>query len=224
MKMPIVYIVEDDKNIREIESIALLNSGYKTIEFATVREFEEALKNEMPDIILLDIMLPDGDGNRVVSMLRENESTKKIPIIMVTAKTSDVDLAKGLNTGADDYIKKPFSVIELVSRVGALLRRANEKNENTLMIGEITIETSKRKVFISGKEVDLTYKEYELLKLLMMNSQNVLSRERIMHDVWGDDYIGESRTLDMHINSLRKKLNNEGSKIKTIRNVGYIIE
>lgn len=222
--MPIIYIVEDDKNISEIEAIALQNSGYETVQFVTVAEFEEALKKEIPDLVILDIMLPDGDGNRVVTRLRESSATKKLPVIMVTAKTTDADLAKGLNTGADDYIKKPFSVLELVSRVGALLRRTDKQKETSLMIGKIVIDKDKRKVFISDEEAELTYKEFELLVLLMTNSQTVLSRERIMSAVWGYDFAGESRTLDMHINSLRKKLKDEGNRIKTIRNVGYIIE
>lgn len=222
--MPIIYIVEDDKNISEIEAIALQNSGYETVQFVTVAEFEEALKKEIPDLVILDIMLPDGDGNRVVTRLRESSATKKLPVIMVTAKTTDADLAKGLNTGADDYIKKPFSVLELVSRVGALLRRTDKQKETSLTIGKIVIDKDKRKVFISDEEAELTYKEFELLVLLMTNSQTVLSRERIMSAVWGYDFAGESRTLDMHINSLRKKLKDEGNRIKTIRNVGYIIE
>lgn len=222
--MAVIYIVEDDKDISEIETIALQNSGYETVQFATVADFLKALETEIPDLIILDIMLPDGDGNRVVTSLRENVATKKIPVIMVTAKTSDADLAKGLNIGADDYIKKPFSVLELVSRVGALLRRTGSEDENSLVLGEILIDKSKRKVFISGKEAELTYKEYELLVLLTKSTNSVLSREKIMNEIWGTDYIGESRTLDMHINSLRKKLGDEGSRIKTVRNVGYIIE
>lgn len=222
--MPVIYIVEDDENISEIEAIALQNSGYKTDQFTTIREFFLALEKRLPDLILLDIMLPDGDGNKVVSRLREKEETKKIPVIMVTAKTSDADLAKGLNTGADDYIKKPFSVIELVSRVGALLRRTGEKKDDDLVIGKISLNESKRKVFISGEEAELTYKEFELLKYLMANPGTVLSRERIMSTVWDTDFEGESRTLDMHINTIRKKLKGEGGRIKTIRNVGYSIE
>lgn len=222
--MAVIYIVEDDKDISEIETIALQNSGYETVQFATVADFLKALETEIPDLIILDIMLPDGDGNRVVTGLRENAATKKIPVIMVTAKTSDADLAKGLNTGADDYIKKPFSVLELVSRVGALLRRTGSEDENSLLLGEILIDKSKRKAFVSGKEVELTYKEYELLLFLTKSSNSVLSRDKIMNEIWGTDYIGESRTLDMHINSLRKKLGDEGSRIKTVRNVGYIIE
>lgn len=222
--MAVIYIVEDDKDISEIETIALQNSGYETAQFATVADFFKALEKEIPDLIILDIMLPDGDGNRVVTSLRENVATKKIPVIMVTAKTSDADLAKGLNIGADDYIKKPFSVLELVSRVGALLRRTGSEDENSLLLGEILIDKSKRKAFVSGKEVELTYKEYELLLFLTKSSNSVLSREKIMNEIWGTDYIGESRTLDMHINSLRKKLGDEGSRIKTVRNVGYIIE
>lgn len=222
--MPVIYIVEDDKNISEIEAIALQNSGYKTEEFATVKEFIEALGNKTPDLILLDVMLPDGDGNRVVSTLREKEMTKNVPIIMVTAKTSDTDLAKGLNTGADDYIKKPFSVLELVSRVGALLRRTSEKKDSDLGVGEISLNESNRKVLVSGEEVELTYKEFELLKYLIVNRGTVLSRDRIMNAVWNTDFEGESRTLDMHINTIRKKLKSEGGRIKTVRNVGYSIE
>lgn len=222
--MSVIYIVEDDKDIREIESIALQNSGYTTYEFSTVKEFETAIDSKIPDLIILDIMLPDGDGNYVVSSLKKREDLKRVPVIMVTAKTSDTDLAKGLNLGADDYIKKPFSVLELISRVGALLRRIGEDKYNILGIGEISLNESKRKVFIFDEEVELTYKEFELLKYLIVNSGKVLSRERIMSAVWNTDFEGESRTLDMHINTLRKKLKNEGDRIKTIRNVGYIIE
>lgn len=222
--MPVIYIVEDDNNISEIEAIALQNSGYKTVQFATVAEFEKALVDEIPDLVILDIMLPDGDGNRVVKSLREKQKTRILPVIMVTAKTSDADLAKGLNTGADDYIKKPFSVLELISRVGALLRRFETEKYKTLDIGGISLDESKRKVYIGGEEVPLTYKEFELLKYLMVNRGNVLSREKIMSTVWDTDFEGESRTLDMHINTIRKKLKSEGGRIKTVRNVGYSIE
>ena len=221
--MPLIYIVEDDTNIREIESFALKNSGYNIADFESALEFNKALQNKIPDLILLDIMLPDEDGLMILKTLRSTPETKKIPIIMVTAKTTEIDKVKGLDSGADDYITKPFGIMELISRVKALLRRSGDYEEKVISVGDIIIDDSKHTVTVDGELCELTYKEYELLKLLMNNMGIVLKREVIMERIWGIDFEGESRTLDMHIKTLRKKLGNGGQFIKTVRNVGYVI-
>ena len=221
--MPLIYIVEDDTNIREIESFALKNSGYNIADFESALEFNKALQNKIPDLILLDIMLPDEDGLMILKRLRSTPETKKIPIIMVTAKTTEIDKVKGLDSGADDYITKPFGIMELISRVKALLRRSGDYEEKVISVGDIIIDDSKHTVTVDGELCELTYKEYELLKLLMNNMGIVLKREVFMERIWGIDFEGESRTLDMHIKTLRKKLGNGGQFIKTVRNVGYVI-
>ena len=218
-----IYIVEDDTNIREIESFALKNSGYNIADFESALEFNKALQNKIPDLILLDIMLPDEDGLMILKRLRSTPETKKIPIIMVTAKTTEIDKVKGLDSGADDYITKPFGIMELISRVKALLRRSGDYEEKVISVGDIIIDDSKHTVTVDGELCELTYKEYELLKLLMNNMGIVLKREVIMERIWGIDFEGESRTLDMHIKTLRKKLGSGGQFIKTVRNVGYVI-
>ena len=162
--------------------------------------------------------------NEIVKKLRRNSNTKKLPIIMVTAKTADIDLVKGLEDGADDYIKKPFSVMELISRVKALLRRTEPEEVKSIVFDELTLNNEKHEVTIAGKVIDLTFKEYELLQCLLINRGIVLERDRIMEIVWGTMYVGESRTLDMHIKTLRQKLGDYGSRIRTVRNVGYVIE
>lgn len=224
--MALIYIVEDDKNIREIETFAMGNVGYEVQDFACAGDFYKALEEKKPDLILLDIMLPDEDGLAIVKKLRKWEETKQIPIIMVTAKTTEIDKVKGLDIGADDYMTKPFGVMELISRVKAMLRRSMKMpvDERVLQIGEIVLDGDKHAVYVKGCLCDLTYKEYELLKLLMKNAGIVSSREMILDRVWGIDFEGESRTLDMHIKNLRQKLKEEGSRIKTVRNVGYIME
>lgn len=220
--MPLVYIVEDDRNILEIESFALKNSGYLVEEFSCAKDFYQKLSVQVPDLFLLDIMLPDDDGLTMVKKLRAASDTRKIPIILVTAKTTEMDKVKGLDIGADDYLTKPFGVMELISRVKALLRRSlNLEEDKVLTCGNIAIDGSKHAVYVSGEAVELTYKEYELLRLLLQNAGIVLKRDIIMERIWGIDYEGESRTLDMHIKTLRKKLKEEGSHIKTVRNVGY---
>lgn len=221
--MPLIYIVEDDTNIREIESFALKNSGYNIADFESALEFNKALQNKIPDLILLDIMLPDEDGLMILKRLRSTPETKKIPIIMVTAKTTEIDKVKGLDSGADDYITKPFGIMEIISRVKALLRRSGDYEEKVISVGDIIIDDSKHTVTVDGELCELTYKEYELLKLLMNNMGIVLKREVIMERIWGIDFEGESRTLDMHIKTLRKKLGSGGQFIKTVRNVGYVI-
>lgn len=224
MKTPLVYIVEDDNNISEIESFALKNSGYITEVFETGKIFFKHLQNKKPDIVLLDIMLPDMDGLEILKKMKNTPDYKKIPVIMVTAKTTEIDKVKGLDLGADDYISKPFGIMELISRVKALLRRTlNLEEEKVLSYESVVMDVEKRAVYVNNDAVELTYKEFELLKLLLQNSGIVLRREVIMDRVWGTEYEGESRTLDMHIKTLRQKLGDGGAIIKTIRNVGYEI-
>ncbi len=222
--MAIIYIVEDDKYIREIESFSLKNSGYDVFDFECAKEFYSKLAHKIPDLIILDIMLPDEDGITMVEKLRKNAETKKIPIILVTAKTTEIDKVKGLDSGADDYLTKPFGIMELISRVKALLRRANIEDDNIITVGDIELNNDKRSVSIGGEACELTYKEFELLKLFMKNRGIVLTREVLMERVWGTDFEGESRTLDMHIKTLRQKLGESGQLIKTVRNVGYKLQ
>lgn len=223
--MALIYVVEDDQNIREIERFALQNSGYHVEEFGNAKEFYKRIADKLPQLILLDIMLPDEDGLAIIKKLRSMSETKRVPVIMVTAKTTELDKVKGLDLGADDYITKPFGVMELISRVKAVLRRTGESvEEQNLTLGEVSIDCKKHMVMVGDEVCELTFKEYELLKLLMMNAGIVMTRDVIMERVWGIDFEGESRTLDMHIKTLRQKLKDAGSRIKTIRNVGYIME
>ena len=178
----------------------------------------------MPDLVLLDVMLPDESGYDIVRKLRKRPATKKLPVIMVTAKTTEMDMIKGLDDGADDYIKKPFSIMELITRVKALLRRTETTEEKLLQLGELMIDNERHAVYVDDDQVELTYKEYELLRLLMTNPGVVMTREVIMRHVWDTEFEGESRTVDMHIKTLRHKLGDAGARIKTVRNVGYVIE
>lgn len=223
--MALIYVVEDDKSIQEIETFALQNVGYQVEGFASAENFYAALNQKLPDLVLLDVMLPDEDGLSIVKKLRAREDTEFVPIIMVTAKTSEIDKVKGLDIGADDYMTKPFGVMELISRVKAMLRRSAkpEEKEKILHLGNIVLDREKHAVTVNGEVCELTYKEYELLKLLMTNAGIVTTREVILDRIWGIDFEGESRTLDMHIKTLRQKLKEEGSLIKTVRNVGYIV-
>ncbi len=223
--MPLVYIVEDDANIREIESFALKNSGFAVEAFACAKDFYNGLLKRPPDLILLDIMLPDEDGLIVLGKLRSGAGTRKLPVILVTAKTTEVDKVKGLDGGADDYMTKPFGVLELISRVKALLRRSTQDSAaEELSVGEITLDMARRAAYVAGKPCGLTYKEFELLHLLLVNAGIVLKRDLLMERIWGIDFEGESRTLDMHIGTLRRKLGESGVHIKTVRNVGYMME
>ena len=220
-----IYIVEDDKNIREIEMFALKNSGYAVEEFENAKSFFSRSAEKVPDLVLLDIMLPDMDGLEIVKKLRSRPDTVRVPIILVTAKTTELDKVKGLDIGADDYLTKPFGVMELISRVKALLRRSRAlQDDQQMVLGDITLDSERREVHVGGELCELTFKEFELLKLLMVNAGIVLHRDTIMSDVWGTDYEGESRTLDMHIKTLRQKLGEAGNMIKTVRNVGYKME
>ena len=217
-----IYIVEDDRDIREMESYALKNSGFEVRAFADSTAFFASCAEKTPKLVLLDIMLPKEDGLSVLQKLRQNDKTRKVPVIMVTAKSSELDKVKGLDMGADDYITKPFGVMELVSRVKALLRRCEEEQKSVvLQYGSIVVHDFKHSVTVSGVPCILTYKEYELLKYLILNKEIALTRERLLEKVWGYDFEGESRTVDMHIKTLRQKLGEAGNLIKTVRHVGY---
>ena len=223
--MTTIYVIEDDQNIREIETFALKNSGYEVIDFERAKDFYKELDKKIPNLIVLDIMLPDENGLDIVKTLRRRVDTKNIPVILVSAKTSELDKVKGLDIGADDYLCKPFGVMELISRVKALLRRSNTTDiMSNISYQGIVMDDEKRSVMVHNECIELTFKEYELLKLLLINRGIVLTREKLMEKVWSTDFEGVSRTLDMHIKTLRQKLKEEGSKIKTIRNVGYILE
>ena len=222
--MALIYIVEDDESIREIESIALKNSNYIVSACENAKEFYKKLDELVPDLILLDVMLPDESGYDIVRKLRKRPATQDIPIIMVTAKTTEMDMIKGFDGGADDYIKKPFSIMELITRVKALLRRTAKEEPKLLKLDDLVIDHERHVVTVNNEPVDLTYKEYELLRLLMGSQGIVMTREVIMRSVWDTDFEGETRTVDMHIKTLRHKLGDYGSRIKTVRNVGYVIE
>jgi two-component system alkaline phosphatase synthesis response regulator PhoP len=220
----LIYILEDDANIQEIETYALMSSSFSVQAFAKAAEFRPALEKEKPDLIVLDLMLPDADGYDIVRELRADPAARKIPVLMVTARGSELDKVKGLDLGADDYLTKPFGIMELISRVKAILRRTAPSSETgILQAGAILLDDEKHEVRADGKHVELTFKEYSLLKLLMENAGKAKTREEILNKVWDTDFAGESRTLDMHIRSLRKKLGAAGAQIRTLRNVGYIL-
>ncbi len=222
--MALIYIVEDDDNIREIETIALSNSGHTVEGFSKAGDFRKKLAQKKPDLVILDIMLPDEDGYETVKKLRMDPGSEWIPVIMVTAKTTEMDMIRGHDEGTNENLRKTYSVIELSTRVKALLRRTEPKESATLRGGDILMDQSHHTVSVGERQVELTYKEYELLRYLLMNPNVVLSRDAIMREVWGFDFEGESRTVDMHIKTLRQKLGEEGSRIRTVRNVGYSIE
>jgi len=215
-----IDIVEDDADIREIVTYALRSAGFEARGYEKGAEFWPALEKGLPDLLLLDIMLPGEDGLVILKKLRSNSRTKALPIIMLTAKGSEFDKVRGLDLGADDYIAKPFGVMELISRINAVLRRSGHQTD-TLSYQNILLDNERRSVAIDGEKASLTYKEYELLYYLLLNAGLVMSREKILEAVWGYDFEGESRTLDMHIRALRQKLGPAGEHIKTVRNVGY---
>lgn len=220
-----VFIVEDDTNIRDLIVYALNSSEFKAQGFESAEGLYKALEVETPDLFILDIMLDGDDGYTILGKIRSSDNLKSLPVIMLTAKTAEYDKVKGLDMGADDYISKPFGVMELISRIKAVLRRTKteEKDKPLINYKTIRLDNEKRTVEVEGNPIDLTFKEYELLHFLMVNQEIVLSRDKIMTTVWGFDYQGESRTVDVHIRTLRQKLGDAGENIKTIRNVGYKI-
>lgn len=220
-----IWCVDDDSTIREIEAYTLEQTGFEARCFADGISMLEALKTEIPDLIVLDIMMPGMDGLEVLSKLRSEEAYKNIPVIMATAKGTEMDKIGGLNSGADDYLVKPFGIMEMVARVRAVLRRTvKEAPTDDITVGGIILKEKEHKVIAHGEKIELTHKEFEMLKLLMQNVDMVFSRDKLMNEIWGVDYIGETRTVDMHIKTLRHKLGDVGGQIKTVIGVGYRLE
>ena len=222
-----IYYVEDDTSIRELVLYALKTAEFQVMGFENAASFYKRMKEQQPDLILLDIMLPDEDGVSILKKLKSRPDTENIPVIMMTAKSSEYDKVLGLDSGADDYITKPFGVMELISRVKAVIRRSDLSKGSAgevLKIGELVLDEQKHEVYARGQEVSLTFKEFELLSYLMKNRGLVLSRDKILNTIWNYEYEGESRTVDVHIGSLRQKLGTCGDFIKTIRGIGYKIE
>lgn len=220
-----VWCVDDDSTIREIEVYTLEQTGFTARGFADGVSMLEALKDEIPELIILDIMMPELDGIEVLKRLRSEPLYKDIPVIMATAKGTEMDKIGGLNMGADDYLVKPFGVMEMVARVKAVLRRSVKTVESDgITVGSITLKEKEHKVISDGEKVELTHKEFEILKLFMQNPNMVFSRDKLMSEIWGMDYIGETRTVDMHIKTLRHKLGSAGGQIKTVIGVGYRLE
>ena len=221
-----IWCIEDDENINNLITYALASQGFEAEGMTCFADMDKKLQESQPDLFLLDIMLPDTDGITILKKLKENSSTRDIPVIMLTAKNSEIDIVKALDLGAEDYITKPFGILEMVSRVKAVLRRCekDKKSEDKLSFGMIVMDKERHRVTVDGETVELTLKEFSLLKLFLESPQRVLTRENIMDAVWGDSYVGESRTVDMHIKTLRHKLGNAGEAIVTIRGVGYKFE
>lgn len=220
-----IWCVDDDNTIRDIEVYILTQTGFEAKGFADGVSMLEALKIEKPELIVLDIMLPGKDGVEVLNEIRNNFDTRKIPVIMATAKGTEMDKIQGLDMGADDYLVKPFGVMEMVSRIKAVLRRCkSDESKETLSIGSLTLRDREHIVTVDGEKVILTFKEFEILKLFMSNPGIVFSRDKLLSEVWGIDYLGESRTVDMHIKTLRQKLGDAGALIETVIGVGYKME
>ncbi len=220
-----IWCVEDDASIRDIEVYALKSTGFEAEGFEDGESFLEALNNQIPELILLDVMMPGTDGTEILKKLKSNPKYSDIPVIMATAKGTEFDKVQSLDLGADDYLVKPFGMMEMISRVKAVLRRCMPKNEsNVFKIRDLILNPKERTVEIKSEKITLTYKEFELLKLFMQNPKMVFTRDQLYNNIWGSDYIGETRTVDMHIRTLRQKLGEYGDIIKTVRNVGYRLE
>lgn len=215
-----IFVVEDDSSIRDIEIYTLKSTGFEAVGFTKGKELFSALKDNKPELIILDIMLPDEDGYAILKKLKSLNDTKDIPVIMATAKSMEYDKVQGLDLGADDYLVKPFGMMEMVSRVKAVLRRS-KKSENVLKNGEIKINVDEHIVYINDIIIELTLKEYQLLKLFLTHIGMVFTREQLLNQVWGTEYYGETRTVDAHIRSLRKKIGDSSQCIETVRGVGY---
>jgi len=223
--MPVIWCVEDDPSIREIEVYVLNTTGMEAYGFESGTIFWETLQQKQPDLILLDVMLPGVDGVELLTRMKANEKFQDIPVIMATAKESEYDKVQSLDLGADDYQVKPFGMMEMVSRVKAVLRRSQPKQNNRLLqLDELVVDLDQHTVAISGERIALTYKEYELLKLFLSQPGVAFTREQLLQKIWNTDYISESRTVDMHIRTLRQKLGSYGNIIETVRNVGYRLE
>ena len=217
----LIYLVEDDNSIRELVAYTLQSAGFRAEGFEKPSAFWHACESQLPDLVLLDLMLPEEDGISILKKLRSEPKTKKMPIILLTAKSSEYDKVKGLENGADDYVAKPFSMMELLARAKALLRRV-EKDENAdLVVGSLSVNKERHEVLAKGEAVTLTLKEFELLCLLMENKGKVLTRDQLLNSIWGYEFDGENRTVDVHIRTLRQKLGECGEYIETVRGVGY---
>ncbi len=221
--MALIYCVEDDENIRDLMVYALQSQQYEVEKFSSGEELYEALAKRIPDLILLDVMLPGEDGLQILKRLRRQAVYAQVMVVLVTAKNAEYDIITGLDLGADDYICKPFGIMEMISRVRAVLRRKphNRHTSDIYTCGPVTLDRKKYRVEVDGEEVNLTAKEFDLLKYLLLNVNIVVSREQIMESVWGITNFIASRTVDMHIMSLRQKLGTAGSLIQTVRGVGY---
>ena len=221
-----IYLVEDDANIRELVVYTLNSTGYESRGFGTPSEFWKAMDEQLPQLVLLDIMLPEESGLSILEKIRKDRKTKKLPVFMLTAKGSEIDKVRGFELGADDYIPKPFGMMELVARVKALLRRTGENEDEVLTeyeIGDLYVSPKKHKVKVAGERVSLTRKEFEMLCCLLENKNIVLTRDQLLNKIWGYSFDGESRTVDVHIRTLRRKLGDAGKIIKTVRGIGYMI-
>lgn len=219
-----IFIVEDDAGIRELECYALAQAGFEARGFESGEALFDALKRERPQLILLDVMLPHEDGNRILSRLRRDGRTSALPVMMVTAKGQEWDKVQSLDGGADDYLVKPFGVMELISRVKALLRRSQRIQTQELSCGPVRLDVQRHRVFVEESEVTLTHMEFELLRYLLENRGIAMTREKLLNAVWGLDYLGDSRTVDVHMRTLRAKLGGGGDVIHTLRGVGYRLE
>ncbi len=218
-----IAIIEDDNNIRELVCYTLKNTGFEAVGFDCAKPFFESLEDSIPDLLILDIMLPGEDGISILKRLKLSEKTKNIPVIMLTAKSTEYDKVTGLDSGADDYLVKPFGMMELVSRIKALLRRCGKNTTDIHIYQNVALDKTAHIVTVQGKQVDLTLKEYSLLLVLLENKERVLTRDMLLQKIWGYDFDGETRTVDVHIRTLRTKLGSEGDIIETIRGVGYKI-
>ena len=218
----LIYCVDDEENIREVYSYALKGAGLDVETFDGWSSLSPALQKRLPDLLLLDIMLDGADGYEILKKLRNNAVTADLPVIMVSAKTTEIDKVKGLDLGADDYIAKPFGVMELIARINAKLRSTSKKSR-VFVYQDISVDDDRRVVTVAGKEKPLTLKQYELLKLFVTNPEKVMPRDELLDKVWGEDYV-ETLTLDVHIGDLRKILENSATEISTVRGVGYILK
>ena len=220
-----IHVVEDDAGVRELELYALRTAGYEASGFGETADFRRALQEELPELVILDVMLPGDDGMSLLRSIRHDARTRRLPVILVTARDAEMDKVNGLDAGADDYLTKPFGVMELLARVRALLRRSGEdRAEDTLTHGPITLDRLRHRVTAGGTEVVLTHMEFELLAFLMTHHGQALTREVLLDDVWGMAYAGDTRTVDVHIRTLRQKLGESGGLIATVRGVGYRLE
>lgn len=220
-----IWCVEDDKSIRDIEIYTLKSTGFEALGFSNGTDFFKALENHQPELVILDIMLPDMDGVEILKRLKENPVSENIPIIMATAKGMEYDKIQSLDSGADDYLVKPFGMMEMISRIKAVLRRCSKPEESHILkYGSLVVNLEQHTVTLDGKRVMLTYKEFELLHLFLSNIGTVFTRDVLFNRIWGEEYIGESRTIDVHIRMLRHKIGKYGEKIETVRNVGYRME